>query len=165
MTIVMELPIISTPPKGRQKAKKRKPRREELPKGANLCEFCTAKCCHYFALPLDTPKTWSDFDTIRWFLIHDGATVFTEDDTWYLMVFSKCKHLRDDNLCGIYHTRPEICRKYSTRNCEYEDDWVYDRYIEVPEQVEEYAEAVLGPRGRKSIRGPKPKVLPVLAIL
>ena len=46
-------------------------------------------------------------------------------------------------------------------NREYEDDWVYDRYIEVPEQIEEYAEAVLGPRGRKSIRGPKPKVLPV----
>jgi hypothetical protein len=53
--------------------------------------------------------------------------------------------------------RPEICRGYNTRNCEYEDDWVYDHLWETPEQVEEYAEAVLGPRKGKSIRSRKPK--------
>ena len=29
--------------------------RSQVPAGANLCEHCTAKCCHYFALPIETP--------------------------------------------------------------------------------------------------------------
>ena len=32
---------------------------------------------------------------------------------------------------------------------EYDDDWTYDHYWEAPEQVEEYAEALLGPRKAK----------------
>jgi Fe-S-cluster containining protein len=94
---------------------------------------------------------------MRWFLLHEGATVFTEDDTWYLLQYSKCKHLGKDHLCQIYSTRPDICRKYHTRDCEYEDSWVYDRYLETSEQVQEYAEAVLGPKRGKSIRSPKPR--------
>src|SRR3990167_3200232 len=46
----------------------RKPTREELKPGEVLCDHCTAKCCRYFALPLDTPKTQRDFDFIRWYL-------------------------------------------------------------------------------------------------
>ena len=103
------------------------------------------------------PKfTRKDFDYIRWYLLHDRATVFTEDDSWYLLVHNKCKCLGEENLCGVYETRPQICRDYSIDKCEYEDDWVYDHYLETPEQVEEYAEAVLGPRKGQSIRSPKP---------
>ena len=58
-------------------------------------------------------------------------------------------------------TRPQICRDYSTDNCEYEDDWVYEQYFETPEQVEEYMEAVLPPKRGQSIRSPQPG-LPVL---
>ena len=65
--------------------------------------------------------------------------------------------LRDDQLCGIYETRPQICRDYTTDNCEYDDEWVYDHYWETPEQIEEYAEAVLGPREGESIRSAKPQ--------
>ena len=36
---------------------KPKIRREELPPGKVLCEYCTAKCCHYFALPIETPES------------------------------------------------------------------------------------------------------------
>ena len=139
----------------------RKPSREDLKPGAVLCEHCTAKCCRYFALPLDTPETRRDFDFIRWYLLHDRASVFTEDETWYLLVHTVCKHLQPDQRCGIYETRPEICREYTTDNCEYDDDWVYDRYFETPEQVEEYAEAILQRPG-KSIRGRKPSLLPVV---
>ncbi|MFZ5831183.1 MAG: YkgJ family cysteine cluster protein [Planctomycetota bacterium] len=134
-----------------------KPRREELPPGANLCMYCTAKCCRYFALPLETPTTWKEFEYMRWFLLHDRASVFVEDGSWYILVHTTCKHLGADNLCGIYETRPQICRDYTTRNCEYEDDWVYDHYWELPEQVEEYAEAVLGPRRGRTFRSPRPK--------
>jgi Fe-S-cluster containining protein len=140
-----------------------KPRREDLPPDANLCEHCTAKCCHYIALPIDKPTDRQEFDYIRWYLLHGRASVFVEDDTWYLMVHTVCKHLQPDHRCGIYTTRPQICRDYTTKNCEYEDDWVYEKYFETPEQVVEYAEVVLGPRRGESIRSPKPDLLPVLA--
>jgi len=136
---------------------RRKPRREELPKGVNLCMHCPAKCCRYFALPIEEPEDWADFEYIRWYLLHERATVFVEDDVWYLLVHNRCKKLRDDNLCAEYQTRPRICRDYTTKNCEYEDDWVYEHYWETPEQVVEYAEAVLGPPKGRGFRSPKPK--------
>src|SRR5256885_1810758 len=45
-----------------------KPRREDLQPGQSLCDHCVAKCCRYFALPLDTPKQRKDFDTLPSFL-------------------------------------------------------------------------------------------------
>jgi hypothetical protein len=100
--------------------------------------------------------------------------VFTEEGCWYVCVHTVCKHLQDDHRCGIYETRPPICREYTTKDCEYEDDWVYDQYFETPEQVAEYMEAVLGPGGERvgdgrrkkargrSIRSPKPALLPIV---
>jgi len=139
-----------------------KPRREQVAADTVLCEHCTAKCCRYFALPIETPETRKDFEYIRWFLLHDRATVFKEDDDWYLLVHTECRHLQDDNRCGIYETRPQVCRDYSTNDCEYEDDWTYDFYLETPEQVAEYMEAVLQKRGR-SIRSRKPPLLPIIS--
>ena len=140
----------------------RKPTREELGANESLCDFCSAKCCQYFALPLDTPTTARDFDFLRWFLLHDRASVFTEDDVWYLLVHTPCKHLRPDRRCGTYPTRPQVCREYHTDNCEYADDWTYERYFETAEQVEEYAEAVLDRPPGQSLRSPPPPVLPVI---
>jgi Fe-S-cluster containining protein len=139
------------------RAARPKPRRKDLKPGEVLCSYCGSKCCRYFALPIDTPETWKDFEYIRWYLLHERATVFIEDDCWYLLVHTKCRHLRDDNLCRHYESRPQICRDYTTKKCEYEDDWVYDHYWETSEQVEEYAEAVLGPRKGRGFRSPKPK--------
>lgn len=136
--------------------------REKLPSGANLCEYCTAKCCRYFALPIDNPDTFEDFEYIRWYLLHERASVFVEDDQWYLLVHTVCKHLQDDYRCGIYETRPEICREYSTDNCEYEDGWTYEKYLETPEQVYEYTEAIIQPKGAP-IRSRRPELLPVLS--
>ena len=45
---------------------KRKPKREELKADEVLCDHCTAKCCRYYAFPIDEPRTWKDFDYIRW---------------------------------------------------------------------------------------------------
>ena len=139
-----------------------KPRRDQIPSGTNLCEYCTAKCCKYFALPIDTPENWKDFEFIRWYLVHDRASVFIDEGDWYLMVHTTCKHLQDDHRCGIYETRPDICREYSTHNCEYEDDWTYDHYFETAEQIYEYAEAILPPRGSQTFRTKKPPLLPLL---
>ena len=138
-----------------------KPHRKDIPADACLCDFCTAKCCRYFALPFETPESFEDFEFIRWFLLHDRASVFKEDEDWYLLVHTECRHLQPDNRCGIYDTRPQICREYSTKDCEYEDDWTYDFYLERPEQVAEYIEAVLQDDGQ-SIRSKKPPLLPIL---
>ena len=127
-----------------------------------MCEYCTAKCCHYFALPIDKPTSAEDFDFIRWYLLHEAATVFTEDDSWYLMVHTTCKHLQPDHRCGIYETRPQICRDYKTDTCEYDDDWTYEQYWETPEQVEEYCEAVFQKKGT-DIRSRRPPLLPVMS--
>ena len=123
--------------------------REDLKPGEVLCSYCTARCCRYFALVIDTPKNWADFDNMRWYMMHGPVSIFVEDDSWYLMIHADCEHLQDDNLCGIYDDRPRICRDYSTVNCEYDDDSCYDKLFETPAQLWEYAEAVLPPRKKK----------------
>ena len=138
-----------------------KPTREEVPAEANLCEYCTAKCCHYFALPIDNPTERRDFDFIRWYLPHDRASVFVDEDQWYLLVHTTCKHLRDDYRCGIYETRPQICRDYKTDACEYDDDWCYEQYFESPEQIVEYVEATFDAREQGITRSPRPTGLPI----
>ncbi|MCP4813505.1 MAG: YkgJ family cysteine cluster protein [Planctomycetaceae bacterium] len=143
-------------------APKQKPR-EEIGPDEVLCDYCTAKCCRYFALPIEKPTRMKDFQFIRWYLLHGQSSVFTEDGTWYLLVHADCKHLGDDNRCQIYDTRPQICRDYTTQECEYEDDWTYEKYFETPEQIEEYAEAILPPRDQENIRSRMPNPLPVLA--
>jgi uncharacterized protein len=97
-------------------------------------------------------------------LLHDSATVFKDEGTWYLLVHTACKHLQSDNRCGIYLTRPLICQEYSTDNCEYEDDWMYEQYLETAEQAAEYAEAILPRKKGQSIRSRKPPLLPVLSV-
>ena len=93
---------------------------------------------------------------MRWFLLHEKTAVFVDDDTWYLLVYSPCNYLdKETNRCLIYEERPNICREYSSDKCEYEDYHVYDQYFELPEQIEEYAEAVLGPRRGQPFRSPK----------
>ena len=139
-----------------------KPKRTELKPGEVLCDYCTAKCCRYFALPIDEPETFDDFEFIRWYLLHDRASVFVEDGTWYILVHTTCKHLQDDHRCGAYETRPRICREYSTDDCEYEDNFTYDHYFELPEQVFEYCEARFFDPGDPGFRTKKPEPFPIL---
>ena len=146
------------------------PPRESIPKSANLCESCTAKCCQYFALPIETPETREEFDNLRWYMYHGGPTdpanpargqvqVFVDDDTWFLMVNQPCRHLQPDNRCGVYDIRPQICRNYTTKSCEYDGDGLYDLFFETPEQLHEYAIAMLPPEPRPAI---DPLELPIL---
>ncbi|MEL6107003.1 MAG: YkgJ family cysteine cluster protein [Planctomycetota bacterium] len=144
-------------------------KRDQVPTGENLCDHCTAKCCRYFALPIEMPKHRKDFDYIRWYLLHDRASVFVEHNSWYLLVHTTCKHLQEDHRCGIYHTRPQICRDYTTDECEFDDDWCYEQYFETPEQIDEYADALFGPQfpaneqnAKDSLRSRRPSGLPVL---
>ena len=135
-------------------------RREDLEPGGCLCDHCTGKCCRYFSLPIATPRTWDDYDSIRWYLAHGRTLVYVEKKTWYLVVMTRCQYLTRDDRCAIYYNRPRICREYTTDECEYDDDWHFEKVFETPEQIWEYAEAVLPPRRRP--KGSQPNGLPVL---
>ena len=134
-----------------------KPRREELPPGADLCAYCTGKCCRYITIAIDRPKTWESFDTLRWYLTHHDINVFVEKGEWFVMVLRDCRHLQSDNRCGVYEDRPKVCRDHSTDNCEYEDDYDYELIFENDQQIREYAEALLGP----SVVPPMPLTLSI----
>ncbi len=36
------------------------------------------------------------------------------------MFLTECTHIKDDGRCGIYTTRPQICRDYSNDYCEHD---------------------------------------------
>ncbi|HWE39773.1 MAG TPA: YkgJ family cysteine cluster protein [Isosphaeraceae bacterium] len=134
---------------------KSRPRREDIAAGDCLCDHCSGKCCRYFSLPIETPESWDDYDSIRWYLAHGRTLVYVEDATWYLVVMTRCKYLTADDRCAIYWSRPKICREYTTDECEYDSDWSFEKVFETPEQLWEYAEAVLPPRRRpKAPQGP-----------
>lgn len=104
-----------------------------------LCEHCTAACCRYIALPLDTPETRADFDDLRWFLIHEHVAIFVEEGDWYIAFQTTCRHLLPDNRCGIYETRPQICRKYSVDDCDYHSgDYGWEQHFTNAEHLDAY---------------------------
>jgi Fe-S-cluster containining protein len=105
-----------------------------------LCEQCSALCCKYFALPIETPEDKGDYDDIRWYLYHKGITVFVEEGDWYISINNKCKHLsKKDNRCKIYDKRPRICRGYKVRTCDLvEGEYDYQLHLESDKQIEEY---------------------------
>ena len=124
--------------------------RETLPAGEILCSYCTARCCRYFAMSIDTPTSWEQFDNMRWYLMHGPFSMFVDEGNWFLVIPGDCQHLQDDYRCGAYETRPQICRDYTTDSCEYDNDGVYDQYFETPEQLWEYAHAILPARKRRT---------------
>ncbi len=115
-----------------------------------LCTKCTGLCCRYFALPLDTPEDWDDYDDIRWYLAHKDITIFVEDGDWYLNVINKCRYLSEkDYKCGKYDLRPRICRGYETETCDHiSDDYDYDYEMNFTSdmQMEEYMKIKFGPK-------------------
>ena len=71
--------------------------------------------------------------------MHEGITVFVEEGDWYVQYQTCCKNLRADNHCGIYETRPEICREYQAQSCDYQGgDYGYDHLFTHPKQIEAY---------------------------
>ena len=111
-----------------------------------LCDKCTGLCCRYFALPIETPEDWEDYDDIRWYLCHENITVFVEDDDWYLNVKNKCRHLTNGgHKCDIYKTRPKICRGYKTADCDLtEGEYDYELHFTNDKQMQEYMKIKFG---------------------
>jgi Fe-S-cluster containining protein len=109
-----------------------------------LCDDCVGLCCRYFALPIDNPEAARDYDNIRWYLLHENVTVFVEKSQWYIGIANRCKQLQPDNRCGVYATRPKVCRGYSTDNCDYHGgDYEFEMLFTSAEQLETYAAKTL----------------------
>lgn len=105
---------------------------------------------------IDNPETARQFDDIRWYLCHENVVVFIEKDQWYIGILNRCKHLQPDNRCGIYETRPKICRSYSTDNCDFHGgEYDFQELFTSAEQLQLYAEKTL--REARRSRRKKPR--------
>ncbi len=86
------------------------------------CGFCyDSKCCTYITQQIDTPKTKEEFDFLLWQLSHENVQAYKDEDGWFLLYNTRCGHLQPDGRCGIYDTRPQICRDYDNDYCEYDE--------------------------------------------
>ncbi len=87
----------------------------------NKCTFCTGSiCCTYVTQHIDTPRSKEDFRQLLWQVSHNNVKIYKDDDGWTLLVDGHCQHLQINGGCGIYHTRPDICRVHSNDYCEYD---------------------------------------------
>jgi hypothetical protein len=97
------------------------------------CQACGARCCRHIALEIDKPTCKQDYDNVRWYLLHEGITVFVDHDgDWHVEFPSPCSFLGPDDRCRRYTERPRVCRDYPARDtlCEYETADQFVRYLE-----------------------------------
>ncbi|OHB58365.1 MAG: hypothetical protein A2Y07_08335 [Planctomycetes bacterium GWF2_50_10] len=105
----------------------------------SLCQKCNAMCCRYIALEIDEPETRDEFDDVRWYLTHEGVSVFVEKGKWHVSFAGSCRHIDDKHRCSIYETRPKICRKYKTDGCDRtSDEYDYELHFTNDAQMLEY---------------------------
>ncbi|HEX7481508.1 MAG TPA: YkgJ family cysteine cluster protein [Polyangiales bacterium] len=85
---------------------------------------CTAcgLCCSYVAIEIDAPTTARRATQLLFYLYHEGVSLYASGDDWMVQFESRCKHLLPDRRCGVYETRPHICRDFSETDCEVNSD-------------------------------------------
>jgi len=136
-----------------------------------LCKMC-GKCCRLStaATPYDEMLTLSEEG-------HEGATNFlrifepypstdeARKDSQEIvdniinniadksqaekLTFYKCKYIKDDNLCGIYHDRPELCDRFPSSpwavvppGCGFEG-WLFVKREELKQKIRKQKENLL----------------------
>lgn len=64
------------------------------------------------------------------------------------MTFYKCKYIGDDNLCGIYQQRPEVCERFPSSpwavvptGCGYEG-WLFQKREEIKQKIRKQKETL-----------------------
>lgn len=104
-----------------------------------LCQqVCGAKCCRYITVLLPAPKRKADFDELRWFVAHEGISVYVQSRRWHLEVNTRCNYLAPDNLCAIYEDRPDVCRKHDPEDCEQAAPLEYSLRFETAEEFDRW---------------------------
>lgn len=85
------------------------------------CSFCSRTiCCTYTTQEIATPRSMDDFDHLLWQMAHQDIQVYKDEDGWFLLINNHCRFLLAEGGCGIYETRPQVCRDYSNDFCEYD---------------------------------------------
>ena len=93
------------------------------------CHKCPSLCCRYFALEIDEPEDEEDFESLRWYLLHERSWIWVDDGDWYLQIDNPCRALAADGSCADYKRRPSICREYGTKEfLDHPDDPLCDYF-------------------------------------
>ena len=125
--------------KNTRKSKRNKKKKMEKEFDSQCSRCIPAKCCQYFSLEIDTPTSKTDYDDLLWFLAHKDVSIYTQSKSWYLMLHNRCTFLdKKSNLCKIYDKRPRICREHTTDECEYEEDWDFDKHFKSYDELERW---------------------------
>ncbi len=96
------------------------------------CSSCDAYCCRHVAVSVDTPKTKKEYDTIRWYLLHENIWVSIDHKgNWLLEMRTPCTKIDKDYRCAIYENRPRICVEYPFENelCERQTEELAYKYL------------------------------------
>ena len=115
------------------------------------CTVCEKMCCKYFTVPLEKPKNKDDFDAMIWYILHEGVSIFVDDEgDWFVNVASRCRKLGDDGLCLAYEKRPEICQDHTGEVCERnEGPYDFKKHFFKAKELRAYARKVLAKRKSK----------------
>jgi Fe-S-cluster containining protein len=85
---------------------------------ATVCPPC-GKCCRYVAVEVDGPVSVRGVSTALWLVYHRSVSVYqSHDGAWFALFPADCENLMPDGLCGVYETRPFLCREYDVDGCE-----------------------------------------------
>jgi hypothetical protein len=77
------------------------------------CVACRAQCCRYVTVMIDKPTCKLDYDNIRWYLMHQKVHIYIDHDgDWYVESETACENIGKDQLCHMYHDRPQVCRDH-----------------------------------------------------
>jgi hypothetical protein len=105
------------------------------------CTAC-AKCCTYVAAGIAAPDNLKNAGFALWYLYHPGVSVYHDGNgDWSVVFMTRCEHLRDDKLCGIYGSRPPICRDFDNKSCDVNDPADGQEFFEPEELLAWLAEA------------------------
>ena len=112
----------------------------DLRDDTHQCENCLpAFCCNYFAFGIDEPENRKDYESLLWKLAHEKTSIYVYRNQWYIMIHNRCNFLTPDNKCGIYETRPSICKEHSIENCEYTgDDYGFSQHFKSYDDLLQY---------------------------
>ncbi len=105
------------------------------------CSRCTQSiCCNSINQKIPAPRSKEDFDFLMWQISHENINVFKDSDGWFLHVNTRCVHLLPNGACGIYETRPWVCREYKNDFCEFDEsiEQGSELFFSTPEQLEKY---------------------------
>ena len=102
------------------------------------CRNC-GLCCKHVTLEIDRPTTKSDFEEIKWYLLHENVYVFIDDENdWFIQFNTKCKNLTKKNYCNDHKNRPTICKEYEPETCENNACGEYYKVMYTkPEQIDD----------------------------